>query len=196
MPRERWARDGWAPDGWAPDGWAPELDAPPLEDAAPHRPTHQPLPTDPDVDLHIAGQRAELSQSHGAVLAAIAIGGAFGSLARYGVGLALPAAPAGFPWGTFAVNVSGSLLIGILMVMVTELWSGHRLVRPFAGVGILGGFTTFSTYVVDIQRMVDHDAGVTALAYLFATLAGAVGAVWVGVMATRSLIDRLRPAAS
>jgi fluoride exporter len=191
MPRERWASDG-----WALELEAPPLEDAPLEDAAPQRPTHQPLPTDPDVDLHIAGQRAELSQSHGAVLAAIAIGGALGSLARYGVGLAFPAAPAGFPWGTFAVNVIGSLLIGILMVVVTDVWSAHPLVRPFAGVGILGGFTTFSTYVVDIQRMVGHDAGGTALAYLFATLAGAVGAVWVGMTATRSLIDRFQPAAS
>ena len=65
----------------------------------------------------------------------------------------------------------GSLLIGILMVLVVEVWEAHPLVRPFLGVGIFGGFTTFSTYVVDVQRLVDAGAAGTALAYLAATLA-------------------------
>jgi CrcB protein len=58
-------------------------------------------------------------------------------------------------------------------------------VRPFFGTGVLGGFTTFSTYAVDIQRLIDAHHPRTALAYLFATLLGALAAVWLAVAATR-----------
>jgi CrcB protein len=122
-----------------------------------------------------------------AVLSVVSAGGALGSLARYGVGYALPARPAGFPWATFTVNVTGCLLIGALVVLVTEAWGGHRLVRPFLGVGVLGGYTTFSTYVVDFQRLVDHGAAGAALAYLAGTLLTALLAVYTGARITRLL---------
>ncbi|MGN9840251.1 fluoride efflux transporter FluC [Nonomuraea sp. H19] len=139
-------------------------------------------PIDPDVDLHVPVQRAEL---HWPVLAAIAAGGALGALARYGVQSALPAGPAGFPWATFWINVSGCLLIGVLMVMITEVRQAHRLTRPFLGVGVLGGYTTFSAYVVDIQRVLAAGAPVTALAYLAGTMAAALAAVVAGMWLTR-----------
>lgn len=119
------------------------------------------------------------------MLAVIAAGGALGALARHGVQTALPAAPGGFPWATFLVNVSGCLLIGVLMVVITEVRTAHRLVRPFLGVGVLGGYTTFSTYVVDTQRTVAAGAPATALVYLGATLAAALLAVAAGVRLTR-----------
>jgi CrcB protein len=125
-----------------------------------------------------------------AVLTVVSLGGALGSLARYGVGYAFPARPAGFPWATFTVNVSGCLLIGVLMVLVTEVWGGHRLVRPFLGVGVLGGYTTFSTYVVDVQRLVDRGAAGTGLLYLAGTLSGALLAVYTGERVTRRLVGR------
>ena len=84
----------------------------------------------------------------------------------------------------------GSLLIGILMVLVVEVWEAHPLVRPFLGVGILGGFTTFSTYVVDVQRLVDAGAAGTALAYLAATLTAALVAVYVGLTIARTAVGR------
>jgi CrcB protein len=149
------------------------------------------LPIDSDVDLHVERQRTELLRTHGAVLAAISVGGALGSLARYGLGVAFPPGRTGFPWATFGINVLGSLLIGALMVLVVEVWEAHPLVRPFLGVGILGGFTTFSTYVVDGQRLVDAGAAVTALAYLAATLAAALTAVYVGLTVTRAAVGRL-----
>ncbi|WP_141575999.1 fluoride efflux transporter CrcB [Actinomadura sp. WMMA1423] len=144
-------------------------------------------PVDPDVDLHVPRQRSELRDSPWGVLAAIAAGGALGSLARYGLGSAFPHEAGEFPWAVFWVNVSGCLLIGVLMVLVTETWQAHRLVRPFLGVGVLGGFTTFSTYVVDVQEMVGHGAPLTGLAYLAGTLAAALAAVWAGVRLTRLL---------
>ena len=147
---------------------------------------------DPDVDLREPRQRAELRRAPVAVLGVISVGGALGASARYGLGVAFPAGPRGFPWATFAVNVSGCLLIGALMVCVTQLWSGRPLVRPFLGVGILGGFTTFSTYVVEIQHLLDAGSVAIALGYLGGTVAAAVAATWAGIGVARWLLRRLR----
>jgi fluoride exporter len=150
------------------------------------------LPTDPDVDLHDPQQRQELRRSHGFVVAAVAAGGALGALARYGVATAIPAAPTGFPWATLVINVTGCLLIGVLMVLVTEVFPGHHLLRPFLGTGVLGGFTTFSTYVVDTQRLVDGGRAALGLFYLAGTLVAALAAVWVGSALASSVLRRLR----
>jgi CrcB protein len=125
-----------------------------------------------------------------AVLGVVAAGGVLGALARYGIGLAVPHQPAGFPWATFAINVSGCLLIGVLMVLVTDVWPGHRLLRPFLGTGLLGGYTTFSTYVVDVQHLLAAGAARTALAYLVGTLLAALVAVQIGMAAGRLFLRR------
>lgn len=143
------------------------------------------LPIDPDVDLHAPGQRSELPRAPWTTLGAISAGGVVGALARYGTTTAFPRAPGQFPWAVFAINVSGCLLIGALMAVVAEAGRGHRLLRPFLGVGVLGGFTTFSTYVVDIQRAVTDGAARVGLAYLAATLAAALAAVFAGLRLTR-----------
>lgn len=114
----------------------------------------------------------------------IAAGGALGAVARYGVSVALPAGDGSFPWATFWTNVAGCLAIGVLMVLVTE-GRPHRLARPFVGVGVLGGFTTFSTYSVDAVRLVESGSAGTALVYTFGTLAAALVAVEVGMAMTR-----------
>lgn len=152
--------------------------------------TAQQLPTDSDVDLHVPQQRAELRTAPWAVLGVVSVGGALGALARYAIANILPAGPTGFPWATFLINVSGCLLIGVLMVLVTDVWGGRRLVRPFLGVGVLGGFTTFSTYVVDIQRLVNAGAAATALEYLVATVLAALVAVYLGLTLARLGISR------
>ncbi|WP_200862919.1 fluoride efflux transporter CrcB [Amycolatopsis orientalis] len=118
----------------------------------------------------------------------IALGGGLGALARYGLAQALPAAPGGFPWATFWTNVAGCFLIGVLMVLVTEAWSAHRLVRPFLGVGVLGGFTTFSTYAVEARNLLRPDTVPLAFAYLGGTLAAALLAVLLGHAITRKLV--------
>ena len=93
------------------------------------------------------------------VLGAIAAGGVVGAEARYTLGLALPHAVGTWPWSTLLINVSGCLLIGVLMVVITELVKPHRLLRPFLGVGVLGGYTAFSTYAVDALSLVTGRAG-------------------------------------
>ncbi|QXJ19485.1 CrcB family protein [Actinomadura graeca] len=142
-------------------------------------------PVDPDVDLRVPAQRSELRRAPWSILAAVSAGGVLGALARWGLTSAFPYRPAEFPWSVFWINVTGCLAIGVLMVLVTEAGPVHRLVRPFLGVGVLGGFTTFSTYVVDIQRAVEDDAAGLALAYLAGTLAAALLAVFAGMRLTR-----------
>jgi fluoride exporter len=126
------------------------------------------------------------------VLAAIAAGGAIGSVARYGLATALPHRPTHFPWATFITNAAGCFAIGVLMVVVSDVLSGWPLVRPFLGVGVLGGFTTFSSYALEIQRMVDGGARGTAIVYLAGTVVVALGAAYAGSRATRLALVPLR----
>lgn len=120
----------------------------------------------------------------------VAAGGVLGALARYGLGVAFPRPPTGFPWATFGINVSGCALIGVLVVLVTEAFPAHPLLRPFLGTGVLGGYTTFSTYAVDTERLVAAGAPGTALAYLAGTLVAALVAAYLGVVGTRALVRR------
>ncbi|MBN0043675.1 CrcB family protein [Streptomyces actuosus] len=122
------------------------------------------------------------------VLAAVALGGGAGAAARYGVSLWGASPAGGFPWQTFWTNVAGCAVIGVFMVLITEALAAHRLVRPFFGTGVLGGFTTFSTYAVDIQKLVDTGHARTALAYLAATPLAALAAVWAAAAATRRVL--------
>ncbi|MET8976456.1 CrcB family protein [Streptomyces sp. NPDC004539] len=124
------------------------------------------------------------------VVAVVAAGGVLGSLIRYGTGLIWPARAGGFPWATFGINVVGCAVIGAFLVLVTEILTVHRLVRPFFGTGVLGGFTTFSTYAVDFRKLVGDGHPVTAFAYLAGTLCAALAAVWLAATATRRLFAR------
>ncbi|GAA1808772.1 hypothetical protein GCM10009835_29770 [Planosporangium flavigriseum] len=127
-----------------------------------------------------------------AVLGAVAAGGAVGALARYALGVALPTRAPGFPWTTLLVNVSGCLLMGVLMVLVSDVWTGRRLLRPFLGTGLLGGYTTFSTYIVDAQHLMLAGAVGTALAYLVATVLSALAAVHAGMGVAHAVVNRAR----
>lgn len=137
-----------------------------------------PVPTRPRIHESTPGQL------HWTVLFAIAAGGVLGSEARYGVAVALPHDADGFPTSTLVVNVVGCVLIGVLMTVLLNLTSPHRLARPFLGVGVLGGFTTFSTFGVDTQRLLTVDAWPTAAVYVVLTVVGCLTAVWSATVAT------------
>jgi fluoride exporter len=122
-----------------------------------------------------------------AVVATVAVGGVVGAEARYGLAVGLPHAPGAWAWSTLIANVTGCLLIGVLMVLVTERLRVHPLVRPLLGVGVLGGYTTFSTYTVDVLAGFDTGHAGPALLYLAVTPVLAVTAAAVGVAATRAL---------
>ncbi|MFJ3670804.1 fluoride efflux transporter CrcB [Streptomyces sp. NPDC090106] len=126
------------------------------------------------------------------VVAVVALGGAIGATARYALSLWWPLQPGGFPWATFWTNVVGCAVIGVFMVLITDVWVAHRLVRPFFGTGVLGGFTTFSTYAVDIRNLVDAGHPGTGLAYLAGTLFAALTAVWLAATATRRVLKRMQ----
>ena len=144
-------------------------------------------PVDSDVDLRV-GRPTPSRRGDVTVLSVVALGGAAGAAARYLLGLAVPSRPAASRRTTFAINVAGSALIGILMVLVTDVWTRRPLLRPFLGTGFLGGFTTFSTFVVEIENLVTTGHPTPALAYLAATPVSAVLAVWATASATRRLI--------
>ncbi|WP_435175947.1 fluoride efflux transporter FluC [Actinacidiphila sp. bgisy145] len=145
-------------------------------------------PVDPDIDLHIPDQRTELGKHPAVVLSVIAVGGAIGACGRYGAALLWPTAHDAFPWTTFGVNVAGCAVIGVFMVLITDVWAAHPLVRPFFGTGVLGGFTTFSTYATDVRGLADHGHPRPALAYLALTVAAALCSVWAGANATRRVV--------
>ncbi|GAB3980587.1 hypothetical protein GCM10029978_079050 [Actinoallomurus acanthiterrae] len=135
-----------------------------------------------DVFAHRASPRRRREWS---VLATISLGGSLGSLARYLVSVAVPVAPGRFPWATFLINVSGCWAIGLLMVLVMDVWPPNRYVRPFFGVGVLGGYTTFSTFAVETRNLAGHGAWPLAGGYVLASLAGGLAAVWCGMIVAR-----------
>lgn len=101
------------------------------------------------------------------------------------MGLALPHRNGDWPWATLLINISGCFLMGVLMIIITEMRQAHRLVRPCLGVGVLGGYTTFSTYAVDALSMARADRFGLALGYLILTPVLAVLACAVGAGVTR-----------
>ncbi|MFE0680324.1 fluoride efflux transporter CrcB [Streptomyces sp. NPDC058961] len=147
-------------------------------------------PTDPDIDLAVPAQRLEAARGLGPVVAVVALGGAIGASARYGASLLWTTPSGSFPWTTLLVNALGCAVIGIFMVVITEVRPVHRLVRPFFGTGVLGGFTTFSTYAVDIQKLLSAGRPLTACAYLALTLFAAIAAVASAVWLTRRVLVR------
>lgn len=148
-------------------------------------------PVDPDVDTHDRTQRGELWRNPTLVLLTVAAGGALGAMARYGLGELLVTSH--WPWPTWVVNVSGSVLIGVVLALVAELWSGQRLLRPFLGVGVLGGYTTFSTATLEVQQLMQHGRPGVGLLYLAGTVLAAFVAVAAGALGTTALLVRRRP---
>jgi CrcB protein len=122
------------------------------------------------------------------VVPAVAAGGAVGSLARYSVSSAFPHPPGEFPWSTLLVNVTGCLLIGVLMAVLATRPDPHPLLRPFLGIGVLGGYTTFSTYAVEVVDTAQTGAAL-ALLYATATILLALSATAAGHRVTRTLLQ-------
>jgi CrcB protein len=108
----------------------------------------------------------------------VALGGAAGSVARYGVGvLVARMVGLGFPWATLIVNVVGGLLMGVLAVRVGPEQENLRLAL---GVGLLGGFTTFSTFSLETVRLLQHQPGAASL-YVAMSLILSAGGCWLGL---------------
>jgi CrcB protein len=113
----------------------------------------------------------------------VAAGGAIGSLARFGVGLALPERGGVIPLATLLVNVTGSLLIGLLAPTI----AARADARAFLMVGLCGGYTTFSAFSLETVRLMQSGRLGTAMLYTAASVALCLGATWLGIMLGRGL---------
>jgi CrcB protein len=125
---------------------------------------------DPELDPDV-GADAMTAPSPSILLTCIGVGGAVGTLARYGLSQAFRPTLYGFSWATFLANVAGAFLLGLLVALVARLRPRSPYLRPALGTGVLGGFTTFSTFMVETAQRVDHGHAPTALLYVVATLA-------------------------
>lgn len=143
----------------------------------------QDLTTDSVRDVFRTGRGKPRGQLD--IVAVVALGGGLGSVARYLVSSAIPVRPGHFPWATFLINLSGCFALGLLMVLVLDVWPPRRYVRPFLGVGVLGGYTTFSTFAVETRTLVAHGSWAPAGAYALASLVGGLAAVWCGLTTAR-----------
>jgi CrcB protein len=125
------------------------------------------------------------------VLAVIAIGGMLGATARFKIAEALPTNPGHFPWATFWTNLSGSFLLGFLLIVLLERFPPTRYVRPFVATGILGAYTTMSTYTVETALLVKEDHAVTALGYGLGSVAAGVFLAYAGIVIARLTVARM-----
>lgn len=118
----------------------------------------------------------------------IALAGSLGTLARYGLEGAVSRRTAGaFPWGTLAVNLVGSFLVGFLFTLLTDRLAVAPWLRSTVTIGFLGAFTTFSTLTFETYRLAEDGAHALALANALGSLAAGLAAVYGGVVLGRAL---------
>lgn len=116
----------------------------------------------------------------------IALGGAIGSLGRYALdGLVYRVAPATFPYGTFVVNVSGCLLFGVIIGQAEQRFAVGSAARSFWLIGVLGAFTTFSTYTFETFALLRDGQWARGIVNACGQLVGGLAALWLGYAASR-----------
>jgi len=117
----------------------------------------------------------------------VAIGGAIGAVGRYLTGVAAVRVMGhGYPWGTLTVNVLGSFLMGVLIVVLMTKDGGMRI-APLLMTGMLGGFTTFSAFSLDALTIFERGHLAQAALYVVATVVFSLLAIFVGVMVARGI---------
>lgn len=124
------------------------------------------------------------------MILAIAAGGAVGAVARhFAAHFVASWAGHGFPWGILAVNVLGSLVMGMLVEAMALVWSPSMELRAFLVVGILGSFTTFSTFALDTVTLMSRGQTIVAAGYIGVSVIVAVLALMAGMASVRFLIS-------
>ncbi len=116
----------------------------------------------------------------------VAVAGATGALSRYAISAALPRPEGGFPWATLAINLAGSLVLGLVVAIAPGRWSEE--LRLGIGVGFLGAFTTFSTFSVEAGALVRAGQARSAAAYVVVSVLGGLALAAGGYAAGRSLV--------
>jgi CrcB protein len=120
------------------------------------------------------------------LILAVAIGGALGSVIRYLIGIESGRLfGTDFPWGTLIINVSGSFLIGIFAALFATKWSVTPPARVFLIVGICGGYTTFSTFALDVWYLFERGQVLASLAYILASVILSTAALIAALHLTR-----------
>lgn len=118
----------------------------------------------------------------------VMLGGAFGSAARYLTGkLTLGWFGPDYPWGTLAVNLIGGFLMGLLAGTLAKIGQGGEQWRLLIGVGVLGGYTTFSAFTLDLMNMVERGDWGLGLGYIFASVLGSALALFAGLSILRAI---------
>lgn len=131
-------------------------------------------------------QQAGIHPARRRFLAAIALGGALGAPARYGVAQLVHVARDSFPWATFWTNITGSFAIGLVLVLMLERFPPTRYVRPFLATGFLGAYTTYSTFAVETDLLVRNGHAGIGIAYALTSLVAGFVAVRAGMLVARA----------
>lgn len=119
----------------------------------------------------------------------VAVGGAIGSMFRYGTGLAATRLLGpGFPWGTITVNVVGSFVIGLFVELIARRFNASEPLRLLMVTGFLGGFTTFSSFSLDAVALIERGQGALSLVYMLASVGLSLLAVFAGLAAVRAVL--------
>jgi CrcB protein len=121
------------------------------------------------------------------ILIAVALGGALGSLLRYFVAGAIQHPTMQFPWGIFVVNVTGGFLMGVIVELSALKMQLTPEMRAFLTIGILGGYTTFSTFSLDMALLIERGAYMAAAGYLFGSAMLSIAALFAGFLLVRAL---------
>jgi CrcB protein len=121
-------------------------------------------------------------------LVLVAVGGAIGASLRHLVNFAsLRLVGPNFPWGTMAINVAGSLAMGVFIELLARRFNASNELKLFIATGILGGFTTFSAFSLDFAVLWERGAALPALAYAIVSVAGSILALFLGLWLARSV---------
>jgi CrcB protein len=119
---------------------------------------------------------------------AIGIGGALGSIARFAMSTWLYSVLGrNFPYGTFIVNVSGCMAIGFLFVLFMDIFSNNTVLRAGVLIGLLGGYTTFSSFSIETFNLIEQGEPLKALIYALGSMIVGLFGTWVGVLLGRTL---------
>ncbi len=145
------------------------------------------LPFDPDLDqgadVAPGGSTAHPAVRHSqkAIVLAVGIGGVFGAVARYAVSLAIPTTTGGFPWSTFLINITGSAVLGALLVLLVDQFPRNGLTRPVVGTGVIGAYTTFSTFTYESVRLLEDGQLLEAAGNVAVSVTVGLGAAALGL---------------
>ena len=157
-----------------------------------HRRPAPDLPVDPDLDAMVRGGPGSALPPRLRLrpIAAVALGGFFGGLARYGIGAAWPAGRTAFPTATFVINTSGAFVLACVLLLVREVLPPTTVVRPLLGTGFCGAYTTFSSVAVSGDQLVHSGRPGVAAGYVTASLVAGLAVVAATLGLGRRLAER------